>query len=212
MIPHTYSFPAFLTIFIMFYPSQLKPLFNTILIMFFICFLILSYSIQPHATKPYGKPSKPNLSSSCLQIIIPYGSSTLPIKSWVFNSRFSFNVRQHGQQQLYFQYKICWILSEMVDDPSFSQPYLWIQQPLQSKTKIVFSTSVKYHLPFLPLLLKKIILTIHTNTPFLYTAAFFHLSIFAYNHPTNLHQKCFPYLSHLANSGCAKGQRSYVVF
>ena len=140
------------------------------------------------------------------------GQARCPSKSWVFNSRFSFNVRQHDQQQLYFQYKICWILSEMVDDPSFSQPYLWIQQPLQSKTKIVFSTSVKYHLPFLPLLLKKIILTIHTNTPFLYTAVFFHLSIFAYNHPTSLYQKCFPYLSHLANSGCAKGQRSYVVF
>ena len=140
------------------------------------------------------------------------GQARCPSKSRVSNSRFSFKVRQHGQQQLYFQYKICWILYEMVDAPSFSKPDLWIQPPLQSTTKIVFSTSVKFHLPFPPLLFKKIILTIHTNTPFLYTAAFSHLSIFAYNHTTNLYEKYFPYLSHLANSGCAKGQRSYVVF
>ena len=140
------------------------------------------------------------------------GQARYPSKSWVFNSRFYFKVRQHSQQQLYFQYKVCWILYEMVDAPSFSQPYLCIQPPLQSTTKIVFSTSVNFHLPFPPLLFNKIILTVHANTPFLYTAAFFHLSIFSYNHPTNLHQKCFPYLSHLANSGCAKGQRSYVVF
>ena len=44
-------------------PSQLKPLFNTILIMFFIGFPTLSYPIQPRAiliiryTQPYGTPS-----------------------------------------------------------------------------------------------------------------------------------------------------------
>ena len=41
---------------------------------------------------------------------------------------------------------------------------------------------------------------------------FFQLLIFAYNHPSNLHQKCFPYLSHLSDSGWAKWQRSYRVF
>ena len=75
-----------LTIFVKFYPSQLRPLFNTIPIMFFIDFPILSYPIQPHATtsigytRPYGKPSQSNLLSSCILIIIPYGSNTLPIK------------------------------------------------------------------------------------------------------------------------------------
>ena len=40
---------------------------------------------------------------------------------------------------------------------------------------------------------------------------FFHLPTFACNHPNNLHQKCFPYLNHLPNSGCVKEQRSYGV-
>ena len=31
----------------------------------------------------------------------------------------SFKVRQHGQQQLYPQYKVCWILCKMVDAHSF---------------------------------------------------------------------------------------------
>ena len=30
------------------------------------------------------------------------GQARYPSKSWVFNSRFSFKIRQHGQQQLYF--------------------------------------------------------------------------------------------------------------
>ena len=58
----------------------------TIFIMFFIVFPILSYPIQANATtsigytKPYDKLSQSNLLSSCLQIIIPYGSDLLPIK------------------------------------------------------------------------------------------------------------------------------------
>ena len=54
--------------------------------MFFICFPFLSYPIRPNTTtsigytKPHAKPSQSNLSSSCKQIIIPYGSNTLPIK------------------------------------------------------------------------------------------------------------------------------------
>ena len=79
-----------------------------------------------------------------------------------------------------------------------------MQPPLQSTSKILFSTSVNFHLTFPPLLFKKIIHKINTNTTFLYTAAFFHLAIFAYNHPSNLHQKYYPYLSYLANSGCVE--------
>ena len=61
-----------------------------------------------------------------------------PWKSWVFNSCFSFKVRQHDQQKLYFQYKVCWILYEIVGSPSFSQPYLCKQAALQSPPKNYF--------------------------------------------------------------------------
>ena len=86
-----------------------------------------------------------------------------------------------------------------------------MQPPLQSTSKILFSTSVNFHLTFPPLLFNEIIHKINTNTTFLYTAAFFHFAIFVYNHPSNLHQKYYPYLSYLANSDCVKGQRSYGV-
>ena len=61
--------------------------------------------------------------------------------------------------------------------PSFSKPCLYIQQLLQSPPRMLSSTSVNFHLTF-PLLFNKIILTIHFNTPFLYTAAFFPLPHF----------------------------------
>ena len=96
----------------------------------------------------------------------------------------------------------------MVGAPSFSQP---IQPPLESSTKILSFTLVNSHVTFSPVLFNKIILKIYTKTPFLYTAAFFYFPIFSYNHLSNVHQKRFPYLSHLANSGCAKGQKSYGV-
>ena len=92
----------------------------------------------------------------------------------------------------------------MVDAPSFSQPYLCIQLPLQSPPTICSSTSVNFHLA--TLLVHKIILIIPTNTPFLYTSAVLHLLISACKHPSNLHQKYFSYVNHLANSGCVKGQ------
>ena len=42
---------------------------------------------------------------------------------------------------------------------------------------------------------------------FLYTSAIFHLPIFVHNHLSNPHQKYFPYLSHLANTGYIIGTR-----
>ena len=54
----------------------------------------------------------------------------------------------------------------MVAAPSFSQPYLYIQPPLQSPPKIPSSISDNFYLPIPPLLIQKIILTIPTNTPF----------------------------------------------
>ena len=100
----------------------------------------------------------------------------------------------------------------MAGAPSFSQPYLGMQTPLQSAPKIRSSTSVSFYIPIPPLLVWKIILTNPKNIPFLYISALFHLPIFAYNHPNNLHPKYFPYLSHLANSGYVKGPENERVF
>ena len=63
-MPHHQSFPAFLAISVNSHFGQLKPLFSTIPIMFFISFPILSDSIQRHTiiigcTKTYTKPPKP---------------------------------------------------------------------------------------------------------------------------------------------------------
>ena len=131
-----------------------------------------------------------------------------PSKSWAFKSCFSFKVRKHGQQQVYLQYKVCWILSKMVGAHLFSQLYLRTQPPLQSPPEIRSSTSFNVWLPILPLLIQKIIWTFPTNTLFLYTSAIFYVPIFAYNHPNNIHQKCFLYLSHWANSGCVMRPRN----
>ena len=60
-IPRT--FIGFLTICVNFYPGLLKRLLNSILLIFFIGFSILSYPIRTYATiirytKPYAKPIK----------------------------------------------------------------------------------------------------------------------------------------------------------
>ena len=112
------------------------------------------------------------------------GQTHYPSKSWVFKSRFVFKFRQHSQQQLYLQNKVCRILYKMLGAPSFSKSCLCIQPPLQSHTKIFSSTSVNLHLQIPSLLIQKTIFTISTNTVFLCT-----LAIFA--PPNNLHQKIF---------------------
>ena len=69
----------------------------------------------------------------------------------------------------------------------------------------------RFSLIFTTLLVHTTTTTISTKNPFLYVAAIFHLSVFAYNHPSYQHPKYFPYLIDLANSDCVKGQRSYGV-
>ena len=98
----------------------------------------------------------------------------------------------------------------MLGAPSFSQPILWIQPTLQSLQRNS-SSSVNFHFPISPLLVHKIILTIPTNTPFLYNSVIFHHPFFAYNYPNNPHQKYFTYLKQFSNSGCVKVQRNYGV-
>ena len=82
------------------------------------------------------------------------------------------------------------------------------QPPLHSPPKIRSSISVNFDLPISPLLVHKFILTSSTNASFLYPSPIFDFSIFAYYHPNNLNQKCFPHLSYLANSGCVEGPGS----
>ena len=121
------------------------------------------------------------------------GEKRYPSKRWVFKGCVSFQVRQHGQPQFYYQYKACWFLYKMVGAPSFSQSYLYLQPALQSPTKIYFSTSANFHLSILPLIVHKIILTIPYNTPILNTSVIFQLLIFPYNLPNNLHHISLPH-------------------
>ena len=66
-----------------------------------------------------------------------------------------------------------------------------MQPPVQYPPKIRSSTPVNFHLSIPLLLFNKVIHTIPTNIPFLYPLAIFHLPIFTYNHPSNLHQTLF---------------------
>ena len=73
---------------------------------------------------PNHMPSQSFLLSSYKQTIIPYWSKTLPTKKLSLYSRISFKGRKHGQQQIYLQYKLFWIIYTTVDALSCSQPYL----------------------------------------------------------------------------------------
>ena len=122
------------------------------------------------------------------------GQTRYPSKSWAFKSCFYFKFRQHGQQQLYLQYKLSWILYKIVGAPLFSQPLLFIQPPLHHIT-----ISTKNPLPFFSkfsspssTVVYKIILEIHTKIPCLYTSEILHLLIFVYNHSNSLQQNLFP--------------------
>ena len=183
--------------------------------MFVIGFPFLPYPIQPRDTtiiccyNPYTKPSQSNLLSSYIQIKILFRSNTAPIKKAVssrsaslskldntINKNSIFNTKY---AELVTYYKIC---DKIVGAYSFSQLYFHIWPPLHCPPEICSSTSVNVDFPISLLLVQKIIFTIPANTLFPYNSAIFYLPIFAHNHPNNLHQKCFLYLKHLANSGC----------
>ena len=108
----------------------------------------------------------------------------------IFNTTYA---GQHGQQQLYLQYKVCWttqstatlssiqsMLDNTVNNNSiFNTKYAgfsakwWLWQPIlciKSPPKIRFSTSVNFHFPIPLFLVQKIILKVPTNTPFHYTS------------------------------------------
>ena len=74
---------------------------------------------------------------------------------------------------------------------------LYFHNPIVHRTVSTISTNkcsstlVNFHLLIPPLSVHKIILTLPTNTPFLYTWAIFPLLIFGYYHPSNLSLKIF---------------------
>ena len=161
--------------------------------------------------------NRSNLIISSTQIIIPYGSNALPIKNWDFKGRFSFESNSITLSKLANTVNSNTITLSSIQcmlNSLLNRRCTFIFTPLLmhaiSPTSLLIhpSTSVNVDLPISALPVHKIILTIPTNTSFLYTSAIFHFPIFAYNHPNSLHRKHFPYLSHLANSGCIKGPGS----
>ena len=104
-----------------------------------------------------------------------------PSKSLVFKSHFSSKVRQHGKQQLYL------MLDSLQNSRCsfiFTTLLVLHTTTLKSPLKICSSTSVNFYLHIPPLIVHKIILTISTNTPFLYTSAIFHTLFLRITIPT----------------------------
>ena len=94
----------------------------------------------------------------------------------------------------------------MIGAPSFKEPYLCKQPPVHFPPKIRSSTSVNCYLPIPPLLVHKLILTIPTNSSFLYTSPIF--DCFCVLPSQQSTRKIFSHLSFLANLGCVKGPAS----
>ena len=162
--------------------------------------LILPYPVRPNTTsigytKSYAKPRQSNffikLYTNHKYFFVKHTRHTT--KSPDFKSRFSFKVRKYGQQQLYFQYEVCWIFYKMKGAHSFPLPYICIQPLLQTPPQIRSPTSATFHLPIFALLLHNISAKIKiTNTPFLCTSAIFHFPIFVHRNPYNLQKSILP--------------------
>ena len=110
------------------------------------------------------------------------GQTHYPSKSWFFKGNFSFKVRKHGQQQqLYLQYKVCWILYKKVSKTttkfSTKKPFFYFSQ--FSPPYSTFTCSQNH--PYNP----------QKHSLPLYLSNFASL-IFAYNLSNNLHEKYFP--------------------
>ena len=160
---------------------QIKLLFKTNLIMFFIGVPVFSYHIQPHVTiigytKLCAKPSQSDLFSSYIQIIISYWSNTLPIKktesllvqSWTARSTATLSSLQSVLNFLQ-NGRYLFIFTILLGHTTYN---------LHQKSVSRFFCSWR---PYL--FVHKIILPIPNNTPFVYTLAIFCHLIFAYSHP-----------------------------
>ena len=63
------------------------------------------------------------------------GQTRYPLK--IFKSSFSVKVRQHGQEQLYLQYKVCEVLYKIVGAHHFHNPNCAYNHPYNLEQKSV---------------------------------------------------------------------------
>ena len=166
--------------------------------MFFKGFSILSYLIRPHATsstgytKPYSKPNQSNLLSKLYA-----DHNTLWVKQAAHQIVESLRAALFQSQTTHSTTTLSSIQSALNflqnGRCSFIFRALFVQttRPSFSPEKVLSSTSASFCLPTPPLLVQKFILTIPTNTSFLYTSPIFDFPVFAYYHPNNLYQQCF---------------------
>ena len=170
--------------------------------MFFFSCPIFFYPIRPNATiiigytKPYGYLSQSNLLSRYIQMITPYQSNALLIK----------NLSHHGQQQLYLQYKVPWILNKVVGALAFSQSYLRMPTPRQFHQKSVpplrlFLSSIFHSYLFIKLPLHSSLTLPSSISQQFLTSLFLRIVIRII---------CIKNFGHLANPGCIKRSRNLV--
>ena len=106
------------------------------------------------------------------------GKTRYPSKSWVFKSRFSFKVRQHCQQQICLQYKVCWILYKLVASTIFTKkPSLYFSQFSPPYSTATCSQNHPYKLHW------------HSLSPY---PGNFSPPFFCVQPSQNLHQQYFP--------------------
>ena len=80
------------------------------------------------------------------------GQTRYPSKSWNFKSRFSFNVRLHGKQQLCLQYKVCWVLYKLIVLLHFHSPdyaYNHLYNLHQKSVSLLESIFISLFFPYL---------------------------------------------------------------
>ena len=172
--PKPRAFLPPLTVCVRFYPRQLEPLFNTIISMFFIGFSILSYPIQPHAHHHKYWINQTIWQTQPIKFLIKLYAdhNTLCVKQAIHEKVESLRAASLSKldstvNKNYLQYKACRILYKMIGSPSFSQPYLCIQQLLQS-SKICSSTYFSQLSPPYSTLTKSYLqfpLTLHFSIP-----------------------------------------------
>ena len=146
------------------------------------------YFFLPHWTTPHNLLDVPNhMPNQANQISYQaiYKSYTLLVKHPTYQKAESSRAASFLKlDSMYLHCKVCWTLRKIVGALSFSQPYLYIQPPIQSPSNFFSANS---HLPNPFVTVRKISLAIPTNTPFFYTLTLFHFPIFGFRDPCNLH-------------------------
>ena len=99
--------------------------------------------------------------------------STVKNNSALFSTQSMLNSLQNGRCSFFLA---TFLVHATTSKISTKNPFLYFSQFSPPNSTLTCS-----HQPYL------FILTIPINTPFLYTLVIFHLFIFTYNHPNNLH-------------------------